>query len=131
LNLVRFEKQHYPMLQSWWERHGHANVAFESLSPVGLICYKDEKPVCLSFLYLWSGCDLGWICWTTSDPDAEKAVRHEAVKFCLDGLMELSKHYGKNHVICYSESKGVTSVLKDAGFHVGLPHDMLYGQLRS
>jgi hypothetical protein len=131
LNLVRFDKSHYPVLSEWWTKHGHANVAFESLSPVGLVCMQNESPLCMSFLYLASGCDLAWICFTTGNPEIEKSLRHEAVDYCLNGLFELSRKYGRNHVVCYSQSKGVTSVFEDHGFIVGLPHDMLYGQVGS
>lgn len=131
MRLERFTKEHYPMLCKWWKHYGHSIVAFESLSPVGLVCYIDDKPVCLSFVYLAAGSDLGWVCWTTGDPSAKKSVRKEAIGYCIEGLFELAKSYGRNHLVCYSESKNVTEVFKNAGFVVGLPHDMLYGQVGS
>lgn len=130
MKLVKFSKKHYEILCQWWEDYGHPNVAFESLSPIGLICYSDEdKPLCLSFVYLAAGTDLGWICWTTGNPDIPKTERKEAIAFCIDGLFAVAKSYGKNHLVCYSQSPNVTEVFKQAGFIVGLPHDMLYGQV--
>lgn len=129
MNLVRFNKEHYHTLCEWWAKYGHANISFSSLSPIGLICYKEETPLCMSFLYLAAGSDLGWICWTTGNPDASKDDRKDAIEYCLQGLFELSKSYGREHVVCYSQSKSITKVFTNAGFAVGLPHDMLYGQV--
>lgn len=131
MKLVRFTEEHYPMLCEWWKEYGHGQIALESLSPVGLVCYLDDKPICLSFVYLAVGSDLGWVCWTTGDPKADKDDRKTAIEFCLEGLFELSKSYGRNHVVCYSESKNVTEIFKNAGFTVGSPHDMLYGKVGS
>lgn len=127
MNLQRFSKEHYNTVTSWWKKHEHAIIPESSLSSVGLIAFKGNKPICVSWLYIMSGCDLGQIAWTTTNPDASLREKYEGVNFCIDGLIELARHYKRKSVVSFSSSKGLSKIIKKKGLSLQRKHDLLLG----
>jgi len=126
--LKKFEKEHYPIVSEWWKKHEHTKIPEDMLSAIGLICYKDDKPICASWLYIMVGCKLAQIAWTTTNPDANLRERHKAVNFCIDGLLELAKANNRKRVICFSSSTGLNKVIMKKGLTKKNKHDLLVGE---
>lgn len=129
MRVEKFEEKDYPMLLSWWEKHKHPVIAREALSPLGLICYVDEVPSCVSFIYMMPMCNLAQIAWTTSNPEVSPRIRHKAISYCIKGLFEIAQKYERYHVVCFSGSTGLSKLLGRYNLGLGKSHDFLYGRI--
>jgi hypothetical protein len=127
MQLHKFEQSHYEMLVGWWKEHGHPIVAFETLSPIGVIVEKDGTFLAASFIYVMHGCDLAQIAWTTTNPEGSLKDNYKAVDECITGLLDIVKLNKRKHVICFSSSTGLTRMIKSHGFNVGTTHEVLMG----
>lgn len=127
--LKRFEPEHHGIVSDWWLKHNHPIMPLNELSPIGLMVYDNNEPICVSFLYLLSGTSMGQIGFTTSNPEATSKQKHKAIGLCLNGLISLSSKYERSSVVCFSSSKGLTKILKKVGLTQGATHDYLIGKV--
>lgn len=127
MNLLKWDRSHYETLTGWWKAHDHPILRFESLSPIGLVAQKDEQLVAASFLYVFYGCDVAQIAWTTTNPEAGLKDKYRAIDSCMNGLLSIAKSHNRNQIFCFSNSKGLTKLISKHGLNVGSEHDLLSG----
>lgn len=127
MELYKFNKQHYNTLVEWWKKHEHHILPYSSLSDIGVIVYKNNKPISASWIYFMNGCDLAQIAWTTTNPDSGLKEKYKAVNLCLDALLDIAKINKRNNVICLSNSTGLTKLVSKKGLNKNKKHDFLVG----
>ncbi len=127
MKLERFEEKHYNELKQWWIEHNHPTIQFSSLSPYGVVSYIEDVPGCMSFLYIYHGCDMAQIAWTTTNPSLSPRKRHKAVNDTIKSLYEVAKLNNIKNIICFSNSTGLTKLLHKHGLKIGNSHDLLAG----
>ncbi len=129
MKLVKFEEQHYHEVCSWWTQHGHPVLPFNMLSTFGLMAFEGEQPICVSFVYLLSDCNIAQIAWTTTNPEAPIRMRYEGVDSTVKGLLGVAKKYNKTNVLCLSDSRGLKKIISRNGLKELKDHTLLYGSL--
>lgn len=115
------------MLVTWWEKHNHPIISYESLSPLGLLAVENGEYVAVSFAYVMHGCDLAQIAWTTTNPEAAPKLKYQAINECISGLLDIVKLNQRKHVICFSSSRGLTRMIEKHGLKTGAAHTLLSG----
>jgi hypothetical protein len=78
-----FTLEHYSEVHGWWEAHGWAPIALDSLPSTGFIV----EGVCAGFLYSTDSnmCILEWV---ISNPNASKEARSEGLDDLIDALLK-------------------------------------------
>lgn len=95
LELSYFQPEQYPTLVEWWTRCNHVIIPITSLAH-GIVVSKNKELLCISFVYIWDGCDLAQMGWTTVNPDIDKETRNAAIELVLDGsilFIESTMHH--------------------------------------
>lgn len=129
MTLERFEQKHFDILSDWWKQHDHPAMDFKALSPLGVVAFDGDTPVCASFLYVMHGCNLAQIAWTTTNPACGLKTKYYGINMCLGNLYQLALENKRTNVICFSSSSGLTKLMKKQGFNVGTTHNLLAGIL--
>lgn len=113
MNIKIFQEKDYPILHSWWTRHGWTPVAFEMLPKIGYIV----NDVCAGFLYV-SDSKLCHLEWLVSDPESEKTKRSDSLNILIDTLCLTAKEYGCKFVFTTSNNEVLIKRLQNRGFSV-------------
>lgn len=131
MKIEYFDKQHhYEILCSWWKKHEHAEMNLSSLSPLGVVVFNEDNPVCMSFMYITPGCDFANIMWTTTNPEIDNMKqRHQSVETAIDALIIVAQKLNIKKIMTLGHSKGLTKLLTRKGFVEGMPHTLLIGGL--
>lgn len=77
------DDEHYEMIKSWWDARKSPHISQDMLPAYGLVV----EGVACGFL-ITTDCNLGILEYYTSNPDAPKDVRGEALDQITNGLIE-------------------------------------------
>jgi len=129
MNIRAFDKTNdYELISKWWNSHNHAILPIDMI-PVGVIIEKDSTPLCASFLYDLAGTNTSMILWTVSNKNINKREIHKAITLATDTLVNYAKATGKEYIMSFVKSKGLTKIYNKKGFITGEPHNFLMGGL--
>ena len=84
----------YDTLVSWWKAWEFGIVPKECLPPDGIIVEQDGKPLCAGGLYIGVGTEFAFMEWIVTDKNAESRKIHQALRICIDELINLGKSKG-------------------------------------
>lgn len=84
----------YDTLVSWWKAWEFGVVPKECLPPDGIIVEQDGKPLCAGGLYIGVGTEFAFMEWIVTDKNAESRKIHQALRICIDELIDLGKSKG-------------------------------------
>jgi len=84
----------YDTLVSWWKAWEFGIVPKECLPPDGIIVEQDGKPLCAGGLYIGVGTEFAFMEWIVTDKNAESRKIHQALRMCIDELINLGKSKG-------------------------------------
>ena len=84
----------YDTLVSWWKAWEFGVVPKECLPPDGIIVEQDGKPLCAGGLYIGVGTEFAFMEWIVTDKNAESRKIHQALRICIDELINLGKSKG-------------------------------------
>jgi hypothetical protein len=120
--------EHYSIISSWWEGHGTPVIPKELLSDVGFILKDGDEYIAAGWLFFMSK-DLAQIGWTTTNPSVSIKKRHIGVDYILDALINAAYMNKRSYIISFSNSSGLTKIMKKKGLAVSSKHDFLIGSL--
>ena len=84
----------YDTLVSWWKAWEFGIVPKECLPPDGIIVEQYGKPLCAGGLYIGVGTEFAFMEWIVTDKNAESRKIHQALRICIDELINLGKSKG-------------------------------------
>ena len=84
----------YDTLVSWWKAWEFGIVPKECLPPDGIIVEQDGKPLCAGGLYIGVGTEFAFMEWIVTDKNAESRKIHQALRICIDELINFGKSKG-------------------------------------
>ena len=84
----------YDTLVSWWQAWEFGVVPKECLPPDGIVVEEDGKPLCAGGLYIGVGTEFAFMEWIVTDKNAESRKTHQALRICIDELIDLGKSKG-------------------------------------
>ena len=84
----------YDTLVSWWKAWEFGIVPKECLPPDGIIVEQDGKPLCAGGLYIGVVTEFAFMEWIVTDKNAESRKIHQALRICIDELINLGKSKG-------------------------------------
>lgn len=84
----------YDTLVSWWKAWEFGVVPRECLPPDGIMVEEDGRPLCAGGLYIGLGTDFAFMEWIVTDKHAEAKKVHQALRICIDKLIDLGKSKG-------------------------------------
>lgn len=103
----------YATLAKWWTAQNFPTIAPEYLPQCGLIV----DGLCAGFLYE-SDSAIAWVEWIVANPEAEKALRREALDKLLDALVLHAKERGYKAIFTSVAHPGLLERYKQHGFVV-------------
>lgn len=109
-----FRKEDYELVCGWWKQHKFPPPPLDLLPATGYIA--DEAAA--AWLYL-SNTPVAWLEFTVVDPNAEKAVRHEAIDKLLRNIFARAKAIGNKIIFAAASEPSYCHRLKNMGFIEG------------
>lgn len=110
-------KKDYDLLLSWWKKRNFTAPPKEWLSPLGLMVFVGNKPVCAGFLFKTDSnvCSIGNL---VSDPSVPGIFRDKALDYLLVRLQTIAKDSGFTVVCAATNLERLVQRYKRLGFMV-------------
>lgn len=110
----RFTIKDYPIVESWWEKHGAFPLSLEYYSKTGIIV-EGTVPLCAGWLYDTDSA----ICvfeFVVCNPDAPREERNKGLNELIKHIIKLAQK--RNYKLIYSSVKGEKYIkrLMEQGF---------------
>ena len=108
-------KEDYALLTHWWNLRQYTPPPKEWLSPLGLMVFVGNKPICAGFLFKTDGavCSIGNL---VSDPKAPGIFRDKALDYLLTRLQTIAKASGFSVVCAATNLERLVQRYKRLGF---------------
>ncbi len=106
MNIRYFTSDDYSTLCEWWKEHKHSNLPLESL-PLGVVVEDNNTSKAMTFLYTTTGCNIGQIAWTTSNPKNSARESYDAISLGIDALLVVCNKLNITNIVSFSNSKGL------------------------
>lgn len=105
------------------QEHSTHEITPESIPQIGYIAFEGSIPVACGFLRKVEG-GYAQIDGLTSNPDMPSEVRHKALSFIVDTLIQEAKHLKMIGIISFTKDYSIIKRAKDCGFQV-LQHQVI------
>lgn len=116
------------ILNEWLRARKHKELDRSSLPPIGVLVLEDETPIAVCFLRRCEGL-IGIIDGLATNPEAESAIRHQAIDTAVRVIIEQARIYGVTALMAWSKDAGTLVRAFDRHGFKKLPDTMIVKDL--
>jgi hypothetical protein len=109
---------YWELFKAWWNIKRGISPSELMVTDHGFCAFVDEKPVCISYLYLVLGSESAMQGYQVCSPKSTMAERGLAIPAMTTQMAEFSKKVGYKVLVAYPGNKAILKRLLDAGFVV-------------
>lgn len=111
------EKEHYPLLESWWKKHGWPAMPAQKLPPFGWLVYDGETPLAGSFAYLDNGgTGVAMLEWSVGNPAAPGRELVKGIRELFTFMVQELRKLDYDVVFTSCKVPGLIKIYEKCGF---------------
>jgi len=109
------EHKDLPVITSWFKSRNFPAPLPGTLPEVGLVITNDGKDISSGFLFSTDS-HVGMIAHLVSDPESDKDLRKESVKYLINSLSDMARELGNTVVTCATNIDSLGKRFEEYGF---------------
>lgn len=116
-----YDKDDYPTLLGWWEKHGVPPVPQFYLPDCGLVAIEDGHPTAAAWVYFDNSIGLAWFAWLVSNPAVSPVVAERGMRSLLAAAEEICRAQNRPVLFVEAPRASLEKWYRRQGFLVNHP----------
>lgn len=124
-----YNSDDYPMIESWWKRHGWSPVPEHFLPTVGIIIELDGTPKCATWVMQENSTPIAMMEWTVTNPDNRPKESVAAIREAVASVKVCAKAIGRTALMTYCKQPSLARIYAGEGFQLsdtGMTHLVMH-----
>jgi hypothetical protein len=115
MDVVSFNRIHYPELVSWWKSYGWMPPSIDALASQGFIAVENGAILAAAFIYQTCS-SIAFMDWIVAKKNQPKETRQKAVKSVIEACKQYAKDEGYDIVYTITANIHMQDTYRSLGF---------------